>query len=277
MGPDLLADLPAAWTVLSRGPAGFITDFDGTISPIVDRPERAKVHPRVPGLLARLARQMELVAVVSGRPIRDLLDMVEVDTVLYVGNHGLEWWEAGRSAVAPEARPYLPQMAATMRCLQERIQLSGVIVEDKGPTGSVHYRIAADPTTARQTILRAIEQCPSAKELEVAEGRKVVNLLPPVQVDKGTAVERLIHLHGLGGAIYLGDDVTDVDAFRKLRSLRRSGVCNGLAVAVVSEEAPPDLASEADFVLRGIDAVVSFMEQTARWLEDRTGDSPLAT
>ena len=265
--PNLLANLSEAWVVLSRVPAGLITDVDGTLSPIVDQPERSGVDPEVPDLLSRLAARLALVAAVSGRPMDQLTSMLPVDSMVYVGNHGLEWREGGRSTVVKEAQPYLPAMAETMRCLRERLREPGLLVEDKGPTGSVHYRLHPNPAEARETILRTIGRCPSARGLRWSDGRMVVNLMPPVQADKGTAVETLVHRWGLRGAIYLGDDVTDVDAFRALRSLRQSGECSTLGIAVASPEAPAELYLEADYRLDGVDAVVAFLGQTVGWLE----------
>lgn len=262
---DLLAHLPSAWTVLSSRPSGLITDVDGTISRIADRPEAARVHPRVPDLLGRLGTRLDLVAAVSGRPTGQLPSMLAVDGMVYVGNHGLEWWEDGRAAVVPEAQAYVPTVAATMRYLRERLDVAGVVVEDKGATGTVHYRLSGDAESARRAILQAVAGCPSAGDLLVAEGRKVVNILPPVRADKGTAVERLIRLRGLRGAIYLGDDATDLDAFRALRAMRKSGACATLAVAVASDEALADVFREADYTLDGVEAVASFLEQAADW------------
>ncbi len=264
---DLLDNLFEAQRVLSAEPAGLIADVDGTLSAIVDRPEEARVHPEVSGLLARLVVRLPLVAAVSGRSMDQLLSMLPVDSMVYVGNHGLEWWEDGRSTVVGEARPYLPAMAETMRCLRERLRGPGLLVEEKGPTGTVHYRLSPNPAEARETILQAISRCPSAREMRWSDGRMVVNLLPPVRADKGTAVERLVRGRGLRGAIYLGDDVTDLDAFRVLRSLRRSGECSALTVAVAGPEAPSALYSEADYRLDGVDAVVAFLRQMAGWLE----------
>ncbi len=268
MTPPLLSDhIASVLALLSQSPAGLVTDVDGTISPIVDRHEMAGVDPRAAEFLRRLALRLELVAIVSGRPLSQLRHMVDVDGAVYVGNHGLEWWMDGRATVVPEARPYLPAIADAVRCLRDRLDLPGVIVEDKGATATIHYRLSPDSDFARRAILDAVAQCPSAQELRVAEGRMVVNLLPPIPIDKGTAIERLIRLRNLRGAIYFGDDVTDVDAFRALRSARDAGECAALNVAVVSSEAPPELLRQADYQLAGVDAVVSFLGQAADWLE----------
>ncbi len=265
--PELLANLSAIWAALSFRPVGLVTDVDGTISRIVDRPEMAWVEPRIVDCLRRLVARFELVAAVSGRSTAQLSSMLEVEGMVCVGNHGLEWWEDGRASVDPEAEPYLPAIAGTLRHLRDRPDMPGVLVEDKGATGAVHYRLSTDPAGTRRAILRAIAECPAAQGLRVADGRMVVNLLPPVRANKGTAVERLVRLRRLRTVLYLGDDLTGLDAFRALRSLRASGLCNAVLVAVAGPETPTDLLREADFTLDGIDAVASFLEQTADRLD----------
>lgn len=265
--PNLLDHLSAAWKILSRQPAGLLTDVDGTLSPIVDQPEMAGVHPEVPALLRRLVARLPLVAAVSGRPVSQLPEMVGVEGVVYVGNHGLEWWQGGRATVVPEAEPFLPAVAETMDHVRGQLELPGVILEGKGATGTIHYRLAQDTRRAREAILQLLVQCPSARGLQISEGRRVVNILPPIETSKGTAVQKLARDRGLSGAIYMGDDVTDMDAFQALSSLRRAGSCDSLLVAVSSPEVPADLLQEADYQLEGVDAVVSFLEQAAAFLE----------
>ena len=272
--PSLLDRPQALWELLARKPAGLITDVDGVLSPIAGRPDGALVHPRVPDLLRRVVGRLGLVAAVSGRPIPQLLQMVPVDGMVYVGNHGLERWKEGRATVVPEAQPFLPSIAATMRHLRDRLDFPGALVEDKGASGSIHYRLSEDPAATRHAILQALAECPSARGLQIAEGRMVVNVLPPIEVNKGTAVEMLVRDWHLSGAIYLGDDVTDVDAFLALKSLRRSGVCDGLSVAVSSPEAPSDLIEEADYLLEGVDAVVCLLEQMAAHVSGAAGGGP---
>jgi trehalose 6-phosphate phosphatase len=264
----LMDDLTAAWAVLSREPAGLITDVDGTISPIVERPEEAGIHPEARGLLGRLSSRLPLVAAVSGRPIEHLVRVLGVEGMVFVGNHGLEWWEQGRSAPVPEAEPYLSAVSAALSDLRARLgSLPGVFVEDKGVSGAVHYRQAPDREVARRAVLDAISQSPSARVLQAAEGRMVVNILPPIRADKGTAVERLVRHWELRGALYLGDDVTDLDAFRALREIRAAGQCLTLSVAVVSPEAPAELEREADCTVASVDEVIAFFQRTLDWLE----------
>ena len=268
----LMDNLPAAWAVMSSAPAGLITDVDGTISPIVERPEEAGVHPDARDLLARLAAKLPLVAAVSGRPIEHLVRVLAVDGMVYVGNHGLEWWEHGRSSPVSEAVPYVSSVASTLRDLRARLgSMPGVFVEDKGVTGAVHYRQAPDRDAARRAILDAISESPPAKTLHAVEGRMVVNILPPIKADKGTAVERLARHRALRGVLYLGDDVTDLDAFRALRQMRETGQRTTLSVAVVSREAPAELEREADYIVASVEEVVNFFRQLAEWLERDEG------
>lgn len=262
MPPNLLSNLAEARALLSCRPSGLITDVDGTISPIVREPGAAAVRTDARRWLGLLAGRLELVAALSGRPVADLVRMLDVPGMVYVGNHGLEWWENGRAAVAPEAEPYLSVVAAAVRELSDRLQhLPGALVESKGASATVHYRLSPDPDAARGAILEAIAGSPSGQRLRVAGGRMVVNLLPPVRVDKGTAVERLVLLRKLRAVVYLGDDLTDLDAFRAVRSLRESGRAKGIAVAVASAESPGELLAEADYLLDDVEAVVCFLRQ----------------
>lgn len=247
--------------VLSKERAGLITDVDGTISRISEFPGGAIVDPGVLQLLERLSRRLALVALVSGRSVAQVRQMVGIGDLVYVGNHGLEWWEHGRGAVAPEVEPHLGAIRATLGWLDRALTLPGMVVEDKRATGSIHYRLVLDQSSARTAILEAIARCPLARTLKVTEGRKVVNLLPPVVADKGTAVERLVKQHRLQGVVYLGDDVTDLDAFRALRALRASQGLETLAVGVCTSEGPASLASEADGCLEGVGAVTMLLRE----------------
>ncbi len=261
--PDLLQHLSAAVSILARAPAGLITDLDGTLCPIADRPDDVRVPSRVRLCLARLAQRLDLVAVVSGRSVEEARRLVGVDGIVYVGNHGLEWWEEGRVDVDREAEHYTSVIMSALEHLRMRPLAPGVILEEKGVTASIHYRQSPNPTSARATILDTLAHLPTASQLRVQEGRMVVNLLPPVPVDKGTAVEKLVRARSLRGVLYLGDDLTDLDAFRALRRMRQSGLCRTLCVAVASPEAPSGLLDESDYSLTDVDSVVRLLEALA--------------
>ena len=205
-----------------------LLDVDGTLAPIVARPELAAVPEETQAEVRRLAGRYALVACVSGRSGEEAARLVGVDGVVYVGVHGLE--------LAPEAerwRETLRPFAA------ERWPW----VEDKGLTVAFHWREADD----EQQALRTLEDVASRAQslgLEARWGRKVLELRPPVEADKGTAVRALLAERGLGRALYAGDDTTDLDAFRGLDGLELA-----VRVAVASPEAPAGLREAADLVV----------------------------
>jgi len=252
--------------VLRQAPCGLITDIDGTISAIAPSPSRARVPPALRQLLRRLAQRLALVAAVSGRPAEEARRMVGVPEMVYLGSHGLERWAEGQVRRRPEVEPYIPQIEAAL--VELRYQLSGIkglLFETKGATAAVHYRACPDPPRARQAILGALATAPSAQGLKVTQGKMVVELRPPLALDKGSAVAELVAEYGLRGAFYLGDDATDADAFLALRKLREAGRCASLGLAVVGPETPPQVRQHADLTLHGLAEVQRFLT----WLAER--------
>ena len=208
--------------------AAVLLDVDGTLAPIVARPELAEVPEETRMALRRLVPRYALLACISGRTGADARRLVGVDGIFYVGVHGLE--------LAPEADSW----RAPLR------QLAGFDwpwVEDKGLTVAFHWREAADEEAARAELGQLAERA-QALGLEARWGRKVLELRPPVDADKGTAVRSLLAKHGLRRALYAGDDTTDLDAFRGLDGLEVA-----IRVALASAESPPGLRESADLVL----------------------------
>jgi trehalose 6-phosphate phosphatase len=217
---------------LSEAPdrAAILLDIDGTLAPIVPRPEQASVPRETRAELARLARRYGLVACVSGRSGADAERVVAVDGLTYVGLHGLE--------LDPRAERYRD----TIRSFAETVDWP---VEDKGLTVSFHYRSVEDERAALAELEVVAERARTAG-LRPHFGRKVLEVLPPVDADKGTAVRHLLEGGGLRRALYAGDDRTDVDAFRALE-----GLDLGVRVAVASAEGPRELREAADVVVDG--------------------------
>jgi trehalose 6-phosphate phosphatase len=248
--------------LLGRPRAGLVTDIDGTISPVVVRPEEAFVLPEAREALAGLKGLLDVVAVVSGRGVADARAMVGVDGLIYVGNHGLEVWGADGPELVPEARPWVPRVAAVLDGVARRIDsigLSGVIIEDKGATASLHYRLAPDPDAARRMLLEILVQSAVTSGLRVEEGRRVINLLPPLTVTKGSAVTWLVREHGLDRLVYLGDDVTDAHAFKALDVLRETRHLDALGIGVVGPETPPIIRQLADAAVPSVMAVAALL------------------
>jgi trehalose 6-phosphate phosphatase len=220
---DLLAQLAA-----SPDRAAILLDVDGTLAPIVARPEDAGVPPETRAELERLAGRYALVACVSGRASADAAATVGVEGLVYVGTHGLE--------LDPEAERWagaLHEFAAGVPWP----------VEDKGLSVSFHYRGALDEAAARAE-LEGVATAARAAGLKARFGRKVLELLPPIEANKGTAIRRLLRERELRRALYAGDDTTDLDAFAALDGLEVA-----VRVAVASAEGPPELRATADRVV----------------------------
>jgi trehalose 6-phosphate phosphatase len=208
--------------------AAVLLDVDGTLAPIVARPELAAVPKETRAEVRRLVGRYGLVACVSGRTGEEAARLVGVEGVVYVGVHGLE--------LAPEAEPWRD-------ALRPFASESWPWVEDKGLTVAFHWREADDEAAARRT-LESIAERARAAGLEAHWGRKVLELRPPVAADKGTAVRTLLSERGLQRALYAGDDTTDLDAFRGLQGLELA-----VRVAVASAEGPAGLRGAADLVV----------------------------
>jgi trehalose 6-phosphate phosphatase len=210
--------------------AAILLDVDGTLAPIVRRPEAASLPPAARAELERLARRYALIACVSGRPSEDVRRLVGVEGVTYVGLHGLE--------LDREAARY----QHTIHAFAKTVDWPR---EDKGLAVSYHYREAADQEAARRR-LEDVAARARAAGLHARFGRKVLEILPPVKANKGTAVRGLLERARLSRALYAGDDRTDLDAFRALDGLEL-----GVRVAVSSDEAPSELRETADVVVDG--------------------------
>ncbi|MCC6177673.1 MAG: trehalose-phosphatase [Chloroflexi bacterium] len=249
--------------ILAHRPAGLLADIDGTLSAMVALPETAVVTPGVRRALRTLSRRLDLVVAVTGRQVVDARRLVGVNEIGYVGNHGIERWVDGAVTLHPLATPWIPDIAAGLKAARAAVDGSGMRFEDKGVSASVHYRLADDPLDAERRLLAALRPFVAAGRLRLTEGKMVVNLLPPVAIDKGRAVEDLAAEHGLRGVVFLGDDVTDLDALRALRRLRGRGIAT-LGIGVLSAEGPVELREVADVCLAGVDEVERLLLALAR-------------
>ncbi|MDD5082039.1 MAG: trehalose-phosphatase [Dehalococcoidales bacterium] len=243
-----------------RLPFGLITDLDGTISPIAPTFQQARVSPLCRHYLTQLSKQLALVAVISGRPAAEARDMVGINDIVYYGNHGLECWRNGHSEFTERSQPYFEVMIAVVSELTSQLQLPGMNVENKGVTASIHYRLCPDHHSAEQSILTAIATSPHARNLRVIREKMGIDLLPPIEESKGTAVRQLIGEHNLRGLIYLGDDLTDVDAFHVIHSVSDDLNCLGLAIGIIGPEIQAELEQQSDLVLYGVREVERFLE-----------------
>jgi trehalose 6-phosphate phosphatase len=232
---DLLARLAA-----EPGRAAVLVDVDGTLAPIVPRPEDAEVPEDTRAELRRLADRYALVACISGRTSQDARRIVGVDGLVYVGEHGLE--------LAPAAEDWRDRVDAFANGVEWP-------AERKRLTVSFHWRTAPDPAAAEEELRRVAEQA-AAAGLRARFGRKVLEIRPPLDANKGTAVRHLLEERALQRALYAGDDATDVDAFRALDGLEVA-----VRIAISSTEAPSELATAADLVLGSTGALLELLRR----------------
>lgn len=246
--------------------SAILTDIDGTLAPIVDRPELAAVPGRASELLARLSESYGLVGCVSGRPALEARRLVGVEGISYAGNHGLELLLPGDEE--PRLDPSIAGQegaAAEFLAGLDATELAalGLRPEDKGPIQALHWRGAEDERAAEA---RAHEIAAGAGRagLEPHWGRKVLEMRPVGGGGKGAAVAALLAADGVGTAAYAGDDRTDLDAFRRLRALREQGELEtAICIGVSSPEAPAELAEESDLSVEGPEGWLAMLESLA--------------
>ncbi len=215
-------------------------DVDGVLAPIVERPEDARVPDGTRHELARLAARYRLVACVSGRPSAQVEALVAVAGVAIVGEHGLE--------LAPDAADWADRVASFARGVDWP-------AEQKALSASFHFRRADDEAAARAYLTRVAEAA-AAEGLVPRWGRMVLEIRPPVEADKGTAVRALVARAGVSRGLYAGDDTTDLDGFAGLCA---AGLELAVRVAVDSGEAPAGLREAADVVVDGTAGVLRLL------------------
>lgn len=241
---NLLRDDPGSSVILC--------DFDGTLSPIVDDPARARPLAGVPELLASLADRYRTVGVVSGRPV-EFLARFFAPSVALAGLYGLEVEHAGRRVESADAEQWRAVIDAVARAAVADGP-AGVAVEPKGLSITLHYRTRPDLAEAVATW--AADQA-ARHGLDARPARMSVELHPPVPVDKGTAATNLSA--GARHACFVGDDLGDIAAFAALDRLAAEGL-TVLRVAVASTEAPDALLERADLVVDGPPGVRAFLQ-----------------
>jgi trehalose 6-phosphate phosphatase len=233
--------------------SGVFFDFDGTLSPIVDDPAAARPYSGVPEALAALVGRYGVVGVLSGRPVAFLQPLLPAGMVIS-GLYGLEVVRKGSRLDHPFAGAWREAVDDVARC-SVSLGPEGMHVEPKGLSMTLHYR--SHPELAEEVMAWAVSQA-HRSGLVVRPARMSIELHPPIDVDKGTALESLVD--DLAAVSFVGDDQGDLPAFDALDRLAGTGR-HTLRGAVASEEAPPELIARADVVLEGPAGVLGFLRQ----------------
>jgi trehalose 6-phosphate phosphatase len=241
----------AALTVLREQPSALVTDVDGTLSRIVRRPEEAKVEETVRGSLRRLAGLLDLVAVITGREESVARGMVGVDELTYVGSYALD---STRGLTFEAVAPALTLVEAGIE------EMPCVEVERKQVSFALHYRNCADPGRMGEMLLELLQPIVLSTGTKLLIGKLVIEVAPEALPDKGTALTGLLLEHEIRGAVFVGDDLADAEAFGELRNRRAKGRAPGLCIAVLDDETPQAVRDAADLELAGVDEVERFLE-----------------
>jgi trehalose 6-phosphate phosphatase len=236
-----------------------LSDYDGTLTPIVGRPQDAVMPPGMRDKLSALARKPTVsVGIISGREMAELKGLVDIGGIYYAGNHGLEMEGPGLSYINPQAeggKALINDLAKKLAAALDSID--GVIIEDKGLSLSVHYRLVKDDSVdmVTDTFEKITSPLRSGGRIKITTGKKVLEVRPPLEWHKGKAMEvisgEIKTIHKLDNilTIYLGDDVTDEDAFKVLRPPE------GWSIFIGTE----NTKSQAEFYLNSTSEVEDFL------------------
>ncbi len=251
------------FNLFENRPAGLLSDIDGTLSRISNDPIAATVDPQIRISLTEIVNRIDVVGVVTGRSAAEAARMVNLDGVICLGNHGMEQISNGEVVVAQGASDYVQPMKRVLDEARLKIHDPLIYFENKGVTGSIHYRNASRPSLARDQILDVVSPLVAREELRLSHGRMVIELRPPIDLNKGTALESVVDEFELRSTLFMGDDVTDLDAMRAVKRLRDENRIVGLSIGVVGPETPPAVAQESDRLVRGVDGVSEFLARLA--------------
>ncbi len=257
--------LDACLAAFAAAPArgALFCDIDGTLSPIAPTPAEAVVPDETRDLLAGLARRLGLVAFVTGRALEDGRRMIDVPGAAYVGTHGLEVRTAGGSLLTePQAERYVAEIRAVAAQAARDLDCEalGIVLEDKRVVLAIHYRLAADPAATRHAILTHVVEPARARGLAIGTGHFAFEVKPPLPFSKGTAVRQLLGAADAAEALMCGDDLTDVTAFRALRTwAEHDARRTACAVVAVTAETPRSVLDEADVRVRATPGVTEVL------------------
>ncbi len=234
--------------------AGILLDIDGTLAPIVRHADDAHVPEPTRAQLIAVANRYAVVGCISGRQAQVARRIVALGTIAYVGNHGSELLRPGGGEVEidPEIAEHEPAVRRfAHEAYTRELQRLRVRFEDKQAIVGFHWRGAPDEAAAEEAV-RAVAERAEAEGLYIHWGRKILEVRPPVAIDKGRGVRRLLGGRDLAAGLYVGDDRTDIDAFDGLHALVDEGeLAAAVCVGVRSDETPPELEEAADVLVDG--------------------------
>jgi trehalose 6-phosphate phosphatase len=248
--------------------AAILLDIDGTLAPIVEHAADAHVPEGTRQLLIEVARRYGVVACVSGRQASQARAMVSIGSISYLGSHGAELLRSGwtDARLDPAVERWSDRISEfTREADTADLRRRRVRIEDKGPIVAFHWRGAPDEDEALAAV-DALAAAAARGGLETHWGRKVLEVRPPVRIDKGAGIRAFLNGTDVEAAMYAGDDSTDLDAFAALDGLAQEGrLSHVVKVGVGSNEGPDEISAQADLMVNGTDGV---KELLAALIED---------
>lgn len=258
--------------VLSQRPLGLVFDIDGTLSPIAPTPDTARLHPEAAPLLEQARDRAGVhVAILTGRAVEVGATLVNVPGLTYIGTHGLEWSEGLPTPtsvqLAPGVSAYIEPGAQLLDfATHELAGVPGILIERKRVGGTIHYRLAPQPEQARARILAQLQEPARRLNMRLSEGKRMVEIQPPLLINKGEALREFARRFALRGVLFAGDDRTDLDALNALAVLRTNGLAT-LGIAVKHPDTPPELLQQADVVVEEVEGMVRLLREIVQSLE----------
>lgn len=244
------------WEKLEKtlSPKILLMDYDGTLTPIVSRPELAVLSSEMKDVIRRISKRYK-VGIISGRSLANIKDLVGLEGICYAGNHGFEISGLGLEFVKPEAERARPVISTICKEMAAKLgHIKGVIIENKGLTASVHFRLVADENLQElnEIFHELIKPHLKSDAIRLTRGKKVFEIRPNVYWDKGKAVMWMIDALGIKkeSTIYMGDDRTDEDAFSALKE-------GGMTILVTGRVK----RSNAKYFLKNVSEVKTFLEK----------------
>jgi len=256
-----------------------LLDYDGTITPLVERPELAILFEETRELLKNISGLSKYtLCIVSGRPLEDVKKLVGIENVYYVGNHGFEAEGPDVNYINPDVikiKPIIDELC--QKFTDELKHIDGILVENKNITLAVHYRMVSenDVPEVKNIFTRIVRQFLEVGNIKIAENKKTLEVLPNVEWDKGKMILQILDILGYDAItipkidwsnirrtpdiltstklknvlpVYIGDDTTDEDAFKALGD-------NGTTI-LVSEQIKK---SYAQYYVKNVDEVIKFL------------------
>jgi trehalose 6-phosphate phosphatase len=243
--------------------SGILLDVDGVLAPIVQHPDDAHMRETTRRPLIEVARRYGVVACVSGRRASDARRIVALGSIAYLGSHGSELLMPGATTpqLDRELQAWTRRVQTFARgAFDDRLRRLRVRLEDKEAIAAFHWRGVTDEEEAEAAV-RAVAAAAERAGFTPHWGRKVLEIRPPVRIDKGAGIVSLLRDRHLAAALYAGDDTTDLDAFHGLTELIESGrLGTAVRVGVRSDEGPSELAREADVMVDGTDGVRELLQ-----------------